>query len=74
MIFRRPLSRITPGDPSAAFARCLAVGFRLHQIRKAGHPHLCNEAEGFAFATADVFVFSGFDDEVAHAAAESTSW
>ena len=34
----------------------------------------CNEAEGFACATADVFAFSGSDDRVAPAAAESASW
>jgi hypothetical protein len=45
LIFRRLLSRITPEDPTAAIARCFAASFRLHQLWKAGHPHLCNEAE-----------------------------
>ena len=37
LICRRPPSRITPRDPSAAFARCFTVGFRLHPFRKVGH-------------------------------------
>ena len=45
LICRRPPSRITPRDPSAAYARCFTGGIRLHLIRKDGHPHLCNEAE-----------------------------
>src|SRR5271157_5750742 len=49
------LSRITPEDSTAASARCFTADGRLQQIRKAGHPHKCNEAEGFACATADVF-------------------
>ena len=49
LICRRPLSRITPRDPPAAFARCFTGGIRLHQLRKAGHPHLCNEAERVRF-------------------------
>jgi hypothetical protein len=74
LIFRRPLSRVTPEDPSAANARCCAAGIRLHPIRKAGHPHWCNEAEGFACATADVFDFPGSDGKVTRAAAGSSSW
>jgi hypothetical protein len=45
LIFRRPLSRITPEDSAAALARCLTDDIRLHHIRKTGHPHWCNEAE-----------------------------
>jgi hypothetical protein len=54
----------------------LAADVRLHPIWKAGHSHLRNEAEpGSRFRiTADAFAFSGFDDEVALAAAESASW
>src|SRR5262249_19252368 len=37
-------------------------------------PTACNEAEGFAFAMADVFAFSGFDGRVAPAAAEFATW
>ena len=35
---------------------------------------MCNEAEGFACATADVCAFPGFDDRVAPVAAGSASW
>jgi hypothetical protein len=54
----------------------LAAGVRLHLIWKDGHSHLRNEAEpGSRFRiTADAFAFSGFDGEVALAAAESASW
>jgi hypothetical protein len=45
LICRRPPSRITPRDPSAAFARCFTDGIRLHLFRKDGHPHMFNEAE-----------------------------
>ena len=37
-------------------------------------PTVCNEAEGFACATADVFASSGFDGRVAPAAAEFATW
>src|SRR5262249_28475545 len=41
-ICRRPPSRITPEDPTAAFARCFAADARLHPIWRDGHPRLCN--------------------------------
>jgi hypothetical protein len=34
----------------------------------------CNEAEGFACATADVFAFPGSDGRVTPTAAGSASW
>jgi hypothetical protein len=54
----------------------LAVDVRLHHIWKAGHSHLRNEAEPGSRSriTADAFASSGFDSEVALAAAESASW
>ena len=35
---------------------------------------MCNEAEGFACATADVFAFPGSDEQVTLVAAGSASW
>jgi len=43
--FPRPPSPTTPESPTAARARCLAVGARLHPSRQAGHSHWSNEAE-----------------------------
>ena len=76
LICRRPPSPITPGSPSAAFARCFTDGVRFRPFWKVDHYHWFNEAEtGSRFRiTADVFAFSGFDDEVTRAAAESASW
>ena len=76
LIFRRPLSPLTPGSPSAACARCFTDGVRFRPFWKVDHYHWFNEAEtGSRFRiTADVFAFSGSDDEVTRAAAESASW
>ncbi len=75
-IFRRPPSPLTPGSPSAACARCFTDGVWFRPFWKVDHYHWFNEAEtGSRFRiTADVFAFSGSDDEVTRAAAESTSW
>ena len=74
--YRRPLSPLTPGSPSAAYARCFTDGVRFRPFWKVDHYHLRNEAEtGSRFRiTADVFAFSDFDDEVTRVAAESASW
>ena len=62
LICRRPLSPLTPRSPTTAFARCFAVGMRLHHLRKDGHSYRFNEAEtGSRFRiTADAFAFQGF--------------
>jgi hypothetical protein len=44
-IFRRPLSPLTPGSPSAAYARCFTDGVWFHLLRKADHCHWFHEAE-----------------------------
>ena len=75
-IFRRPPSPLTPGSPSAANARCFTDGVWFRPFWKVDHYHLRNEAEtGSRFRiTADVFAFSGSDDEVTRVAAELASW
>jgi hypothetical protein len=60
----RPLHELVASRPISGFA----FSGRL------AAPTLCNEAEGFACATADVFAFSGSDDGVAPTAAESATW
>ena len=62
LICRRPPSPLTPGSPTAAHARCLAVGMRLHHLWKDGHSRKFNEAEiGSRFRiTADAFASQGF--------------
>lgn len=73
---RCPLSPITPESPTAARARCLAVGVRLHRIRAAGHSHACNEAESGSRLriTADIVVAGGLRTAGRPAARRSTSW
>jgi len=62
LICRRPLSPLTPRSPTAADARCFAVGMRLHHLWKDGRSYKYNEAEtGSRFRiTADIFAFQGF--------------
>ncbi len=76
LIDRRPPFRTTPGSSTAAFARCLAVDIRLHQLGKVGRSQIrvSRGRKGFACATADVFAFSGSDGVVTRAAAESATW
>jgi hypothetical protein len=75
-ICRRPPSPTTPESPTAASARCSAVGVRLHLLWEDGHSHLRIEAEPGSRSriTADAFAFPGSDGEVARAAAGSASW
>jgi hypothetical protein len=44
-ICRRPLSPLTPGSPSAAYARCFTDGVWFHLLWKADHCHWFHEAE-----------------------------
>lgn len=62
LICRRPPSPLTPGSPTAAPARCFAVGMRLHHLWKDGHSQWFNEAETGSRLriTADAFAFQGF--------------
>jgi hypothetical protein len=45
LICRRPPSPLTPGSPSAAYARCFTDGVRFRPFWKVDHYHWFNEAE-----------------------------
>jgi hypothetical protein len=60
----RPLHLLVSSRPISGFAH----------FGRLATPSLRNEAEGFAFATADVSAFSGSDAGVTPFAAESASW
>jgi hypothetical protein len=60
----RPLRLLVAWRPVSGFAT----------FGRLATPALCNEAEGFACAMADVSAFPGSDDQVALSAAESASW
>ena len=62
LIFRRPPSRITPGRPDRCICSLLRGRCQASPVSgRLATPHWCNEAEGFACATADVFAFPGSD-------------
>ena len=66
LIYRCPLSPVTPPGRIAALARCFAIRFGFTNSGRLAARDECNEAEsGSRFRiTADTFASGGFDDRI----------